>query len=139
MCGIFVSARISTAHDEEGVFKKRCLELEEVNSARGMWLVIAIKAELLLVLVLFISGPDAQNNYAVHLPISFDLSTPCSNDTFSNNADAESKLSITFYASELRLRGTSFIVQPHLENGNVLCWNGEVQRLYVTVTHRLIF
>lgn len=36
MCGIFVSARVSTAHSEEDAFKKRRLELEEVNSARGM-------------------------------------------------------------------------------------------------------
>ena len=37
MCGIFVSARrVSTAHGEEDAFKRRRLELEEVNSARGM-------------------------------------------------------------------------------------------------------
>ena len=36
MCGILVSARVATAHNEENAFKKRHLELEEVNSARGM-------------------------------------------------------------------------------------------------------
>ena len=38
MCGIFVSARVSTAHGEEDAFKKR---LEEVNSARGMCRILA--------------------------------------------------------------------------------------------------
>ncbi|KAI1797708.1 asparagine synthase-domain-containing protein [Ganoderma leucocontextum] len=37
------------------------------------------------------------------------------------------QLSLTFSASELRLRGTAFINQPHTdEAGNILCWNGEV-------------
>ena len=37
------------------------------------------------------------------------------------------QLSLTFNASELRLRGTTFINQPHTdEAGNILCWNGEV-------------
>jgi len=37
MCGIFVSARaISSVHGEEETFEKRHLELEEMNSARGM-------------------------------------------------------------------------------------------------------
>ena len=54
-----------------------------------------------------------------------------------NEANADARLSITFYASELRLRGTSFIVQPHVKNGNVLCWNGEVQGLLLTAMHHL--
>ena len=34
---------------------------------------------------------------------------------------------MTFYASELRLRGDEFITQPHTdESGDILCWNGEV-------------
>ena len=37
------------------------------------------------------------------------------------------QLSLTFTASELRLRGTASINQPHTdEAGNILCWNGEV-------------
>ncbi|KAI0670083.1 asparagine synthase-domain-containing protein [Trametes maxima] len=37
------------------------------------------------------------------------------------------QLRLTFYASELRLRGDVFIKQPHTDDcGNVLCWNGEV-------------
>ena len=36
MCGIFVSAHVVSAHGEDDAFKKGHLELEEVNSARGM-------------------------------------------------------------------------------------------------------
>lgn len=40
MCGIFVSAHVASAHSEEDAFKKERLELEEVNSARGMCRII---------------------------------------------------------------------------------------------------
>ncbi|KAI0768466.1 asparagine synthase-domain-containing protein [Trametes elegans] len=34
---------------------------------------------------------------------------------------------LTFNASELRLRGDTFVKQPHVDSeGSVLCWNGEV-------------
>lgn len=42
MCGISVSAHVATAHGEEDAFKKRRLELEEVNSARGMCRIIVL-------------------------------------------------------------------------------------------------
>lgn len=132
MCGIFVSARVSTAHGEEDVFKKRRLELEEVNSSRGM---CRYNSSLAFKAALFVSGPDAQNNHTLSFP--FDSTQSNSSDN-SYETDAERQVSITFYASELRLRGTSFIVQPHLKNGNVLCWNGEVQGLYLTAMPRLI-
>ncbi|GJE85961.1 asparagine synthetase domain-containing protein [Phanerochaete sordida] len=36
-------------------------------------------------------------------------------------------LSLTYFASELRLRGDAYIAQPHRdEQGNILCWNGEI-------------
>ena len=90
---------------------------------------------------LFVSGPDAQNSHTLLFP--FYSLTPCSTRSnsgdISNDTDAESRqVSITFYASELRLRGSSVIVQPHLKNGNVLCWNGEVQGLYFTAMSHLI-
>ncbi|KAH9846065.1 asparagine synthase-domain-containing protein [Lenzites betulinus] len=50
-------------------------------------------------------GPDAQET--VHLDVQ--------------------QMRLTFYASELRLRGDAFIKQPHTSaEGNLLCWNGEV-------------
>lgn len=55
-------------------------------------------------------GPDAQNEYQFSIP---EL-TPPALSTF------------LFVASELRLRGKDLVQQPHLKNGNVLCWNGEV-------------
>lgn len=34
---------------------------------------------------------------------------------------------LSFFASELRLRGDAYIAQPHRDDdGNILCWNGEV-------------
>ncbi|EMD41682.1 hypothetical protein CERSUDRAFT_146870 [Gelatoporia subvermispora B] len=39
----------------------------------------------------------------------------------------EGRAHMTFFASELRLRGDSPIVQPHRDvHGNILCWNGEI-------------
>ncbi len=36
-------------------------------------------------------------------------------------------IQLTFVGSELRLRGDSYISQPHRDiQGNILCWNGEV-------------
>ncbi|KAF8349883.1 asparagine synthase-domain-containing protein [Amanita rubescens] len=52
-------------------------------------------------------GPDVQTEYQL---------TPYSSPT----------LSVLFVASELRLRGEAPVLQPHLKNGNVLCWNGEI-------------
>jgi asparagine synthetase B (glutamine-hydrolysing) len=40
-------------------------------------------------------------------------------------------LHLELYASELRLRGNSSIVQPHVQDGNILCWNGEVDLFYM--------
>lgn len=42
---------------------------------------------------------------------------------------------LTFFASELRLRGDAYISQPHKdEQGNILCWNGEVSLFLITNT-----
>ncbi|KAF9056380.1 asparagine synthase-domain-containing protein [Panaeolus papilionaceus] len=63
-------------------------------------------------------GPDCQNLHTIKLPI---------HDTnLEDNPDLQ--LQLNFYGSELRLRGSSFVSQPHIEeeSGNVLCWNGEV-------------
>ncbi|KAJ7139868.1 asparagine synthase-domain-containing protein [Mycena epipterygia] len=35
-------------------------------------------------------------------------------------------LALDFFASELRLRGNKPVVQPHEQDGNIFCWNGEV-------------
>ncbi|KAI4528671.1 hypothetical protein K525DRAFT_286297 [Schizophyllum commune Loenen D] len=35
-------------------------------------------------------------------------------------------IDLTFYSSELRLRGDAPVVQPHEGEGNILCWNGEI-------------
>ncbi|KAJ6574847.1 asparagine synthase-domain-containing protein [Mycena capillaripes] len=33
---------------------------------------------------------------------------------------------LDLFASELRLRGSDPVVQPHERNGNIFCWNGEI-------------
>jgi hypothetical protein len=45
----------------------------------------------------------------------------------------QTPLVLEFFASELRLRGQALIVQPHVMDGDVLCWNGEVYLLYFSV------
>ncbi|KAK0246021.1 asparagine synthase-domain-containing protein [Armillaria nabsnona] len=56
-------------------------------------------------------GPDAQRSHKV----SFRAST----------SDAGT-VSLEFFASELCLRGSRPVVQPHIRNGDILCWNGEI-------------
>ncbi|KAK0473189.1 asparagine synthase-domain-containing protein [Armillaria novae-zelandiae] len=56
-------------------------------------------------------GPDAQRSHKVS------FGTPTS--------DA-STLNLEFFASELCLRGSLPVVQPHIRNGDILCWNGEI-------------
>ncbi|CAA7266634.1 unnamed protein product [Cyclocybe aegerita] len=102
MCGIFVSARVVPSVDvkEEEIFSTLSRELRHVNAARG---------------------PDAQRNHV----LSFVC--PGSNPPGSkpDQSDAAT-LKADFYASELRLRGDSPIVQPHVKGENALCWNGEI-------------
>ena len=40
--------------------------------------------------------------------------------------DAAYSVEIRMFASELQLRGSSKVVQPHVWDDDVLCWNGEV-------------
>ena len=52
-----------------------------------------------------LSGPDAQDSYIVHI----------------------GNVELSFFSSELRLRGNHPVSQPHQNSeGYVLCWNGEV-------------
>ncbi|KAF8746256.1 hypothetical protein AX14_000054 [Amanita brunnescens Koide BX004] len=67
-------------------------------------------------------GPDVQNEYRVSIPKLTPYSFP-GLSTF------------LFVASELRLRGKTLVQQPHLKNGSVLCWNGEVSAL---IDHRFV-
>ena len=62
-------------------------------------------------------GPDSQNKhrFSIH--------------GHSAAAIKQSTINFCFVASELRLRGEGFIDQPHLREGNILSWNGEVSAL----------
>ena len=59
-------------------------------------------------------GPDAQ-----------DCRTNCV------ELSSDKSIELRCYASELRLRGNSAVVQPHVEDGDVFCWNGEVSNCFV--------
>ncbi|KAK0465353.1 asparagine synthase-domain-containing protein [Desarmillaria tabescens] len=56
-------------------------------------------------------GPDAQRSHKV---------------SFKDQTSDDSILHLEFFASELCLRGSHPVVQPHIRNGDVLCWNGEI-------------
>ncbi|KAJ7071278.1 asparagine synthase-domain-containing protein [Mycena amicta] len=47
-------------------------------------------------------------------------------DSQSTKRSSLSGVILDFFASELRLRGSAPVVQPHEQDGHVLCWNGEV-------------
>ncbi|KAK0208534.1 asparagine synthase-domain-containing protein [Desarmillaria ectypa] len=56
-------------------------------------------------------GPDAQRSHKV---------------SFKDRTSDASMLHLEFFASELCLRGSHPVVQPHIRNGDILCWNGEI-------------
>ena len=55
-------------------------------------------------------GPDMQRGHQISL-----------------NGDQGATVYLDFFASELCLRGNAPVAQPHMHEGNVLCWNGEVR------------
>ena len=76
----------------------------------------------------YLLGPDAQKTYRMSL-----TSLPEAKDAAPRILDLE------FYASELRLRGQFPVVQPHIQGGNILCWNGEVRVYCSEVSLKLIY
>lgn len=64
------------------------------------------------------SGPDAQKLHRIEI-------SPVPDEK--QDVNIQTTLIANFFASELCLRGTSQIIQPHTsKGGDVLCWNGEV-------------
>ncbi|TFL06116.1 asparagine synthase-domain-containing protein [Pterulicium gracile] len=61
-------------------------------------------------------GPDAQSSYAF-------------------SANDEATVDIELFGAELRLRGKRPVVQPHVLDGDVLCWNGEIFDGVLEVNH----
>ncbi len=62
--------------------------------------------------------------------MKLDIGRCGSDDTaFFRDVNAFQHLLVDFYASELRLRGDAEVVQPHVKDQNILCWNGEVNHL----------
>lgn len=104
MCGIYCSIRVGSADSSDHcvdaeVFQALSEQLRSVNGARG---------------------PDAQTSYTLRLPTSHPP-----RDSSEGQARG-SELQIEFFASELMLRGRAVVVQPHQQEGDVFCWNGEV-------------
>lgn len=70
---------------------------------REVWYLLVLL--IIKILIIYVTGPDAQDTVQMK----------------------HGRASLTFFGSELRLRGDQYISQPHRDNqGNILCWNGEV-------------
>ena len=78
-------------------------------------------------------GPDAQGTYRTLLQSASKVQTP---GAMGEN-EPEPTLALEFFASELRLRGSEPVVQPHQRDGDVLCWNGEVSLPLPSLNSRL--
>ncbi|KII93359.1 hypothetical protein PLICRDRAFT_35559 [Plicaturopsis crispa FD-325 SS-3] len=63
-------------------------------------------------------GPDAQRTHRIAISGENVLESAGTSDG--------PPLSLEFFASELKLRGDAPVVQPHTQDGNVLCFNGEI-------------
>ncbi|KAF9535815.1 asparagine synthase-domain-containing protein [Crepidotus variabilis] len=100
MCGIFVSACISSD-------KSSCAQLEEIQAV--------LKDQNAQ------RGPDAQNTVNFSIPLD-----KSAKETLLVSGSKERELVLQFYGSELRLRGSRQVIQPHLRDGDILCWNGEI-------------
>ncbi|KAG2077080.1 hypothetical protein BDR04DRAFT_1089385 [Suillus decipiens] len=112
MCGIFCSLHVRCGGDivnshggPNDIFYHELSErLKVANAARG---------------------PDAQGTHHVRVQgtCSGEAKVSSPSKTF-----GLASLDLEFFASELRLRGDSPIVQPHLhqQDGDIFCWNGEV-------------
>lgn len=72
----------------------------------------------------FTQGPDAQSLHHISLPCTHDATSEITNNLLPH-------LTLAFFASELRLRGNRPVVQPHKQDGDVLCWNGEVRQKFL--------
>ena len=105
MCGILVSALFSAQDTEKHDQFERILDdLLRVVADRGMrW------SSGLWIITKWLLGPDAQ-----------------AQTTISGPSSASTGLQVTFFGSELRLRGDFPVQQPHVDDSNVLCWNGEI-------------
>ncbi|KAG1826180.1 asparagine synthase-domain-containing protein [Suillus subaureus] len=112
MCGIFCSLHVGCCGDTDDVhggpnntvYHELFERLKVANAARG---------------------PDAQGTHHVRVQgTSYgEAQAPPPSKTC---GPAALKLDLEFFASELRLRGDEPIVQPHQQDGDVFCWNGEV-------------
>lgn len=103
MCGILFCLQQAAQGESDAAWNDVFQRLQAANAARGQSR--DSPSEQYFLPFDRSSGPDAQETVV------------------KNTGD----VSITFFASELRLRGDAYIAQPHRdEQGNVLCWNGEV-------------
>ena len=75
--------------------------LQEINTKRGT---LRISINNCKVDVFICKGPDSQQTQTIAL----------------------SDTTLQFYSTVLHLRGRDNVPQPVCENGNILCWNGEI-------------
>lgn len=120
MCGIFLSIHADN-NPSDSRFSSICRALKRNNADRGL---VLIRTTRILIFLIQSLGPDAQGNHRIHITTSTPISQGISHQIAHNTGRV--RFEVDFYASELRLRGDSPIFQPHVQRGNILCWNGEV-------------
>ncbi len=128
MCGILITVRTSSSNDQNvhsspETFENLWDRLKDANAARGDWDCTVVTNSSKLSRYLLWPGPDASRTVVKSLDNTLQVDL--------NQFAVEVRL----FASELRLRGTAPVEQPHFggfggrDTGNVLCWNGEVYAL----------
>lgn len=120
MCGVLFSA-VHVGSDPQNAFELSKLniyqDLIQSNTRRGLFFLITPRVFLDRRHV----GPDAQAS--ISFTLEEELCLPKSG--ISNSGG--SCIYLDFFASELQLRGSVTVIQPHTDGrGNILCWNGEV-------------
>ena len=125
MCGILVSACL-VEDGQNTDFPDLFDKLQAANAPRGEFMCIICSCDVALMST-FAQGPDAQSLH--HIALSCAQVIDGATSEISN--DLLPHLSLAFFASELRLRGNRPVVQPHKQDGDVLCWNGEVRQKFL--------
>lgn len=121
MCGICVTLYRSWDFELEGLSQIPVFEqLKANNTARGTSTKVFVRFHIKESRL----GPDRQNTIRTVLP-----TPPTAGSTHSHDS-----IILDCFASELQLRGNATVTQPHIEDGNILCWNGEV-----STADRLLF
>jgi hypothetical protein len=108
MCGILVCVHATDENTHHTNLDALLGDLRKACALRGPYTLL----DLNMYQYRLVQGPDAQNDVRIRIDAS---------------DHSGRRLNVDMYASELQLRGDAPVVQPQVsEDGDVLCWNGEV-------------